>query len=82
MHSLNWKDSVVLGWRKHPGNNRAIAGGTNSIFLPGACLKQDDIPAIVDAHRQHWVGVDVANPYETYCITQLIAIWNSYALIK
>jgi hypothetical protein len=42
------------------------ATGAKSTVLPGECLKQFDIPVIVNAYTQHKVGVDVANQYQFY----------------
>jgi len=51
IHPLSGEDSLVLRMRKHPGNKSTNASGANSIFLPGKCQKELDIPVIVDAYN-------------------------------
>jgi hypothetical protein len=75
-HPLSGEDSLVLRMRKHPGNKSTNAGGANSIFFPGECQKELDIPIIVDAYIEQKVGVDVADQYQTYFDTQLISRHN------
>jgi len=80
IHPLSGEDSLVLRMRKYPGNKSTNASGANSIFLPGECQKELDIPVIVDAYNLHKVGINVADQYRTYFDTQLISRCNWYPL--
>jgi hypothetical protein len=63
IHPLSGEDSLVLRMRQHPDNKSTNPSRANSIFFPGECQKELDIPVIVDAYNQHKVGVDVADQY-------------------
>ena len=76
VHNIHGSKSHVDTERKCPRNTSSNAAGVRQLFGEGEFVKLLSIPSCIDDYNHFMGGIDIADQYRLYYMTQLIAQYN------
>src|SRR5436305_13508203 len=76
MHNIHSSKSHVDTERKYPRNTSSNAAGVQQLFGEGEFVKPLSILSCIDDYNYFMGGIDIADQYHSYHMTQLIARCN------
>src|SRR5437762_3922156 len=76
VHNIHSSKSHVTTDRKRPQDTSSNAADIRQLYGPNEFVKPLSIPICIDDYNQFMGGIDIADQYRSYYITQLITWCN------